>query len=330
MTEAPGATDASPACFVCGAATRRVGVHGRYSLCYCDGCGMQFSDPMRASAGNYAEAYDLQHGPEEIAGEGLPFLAWTREASPGLPEFECFLTAAQQLAVQLARKRFSQAPPPSAVDIGFGAGWFLGALKASGFFTHGVEVADSPVELLQAKGFAVAKSADEEFPSNWPQPDLITAFEVLEHLENPVEFLGLMCRRHPGADLMLSVPDERRWFLLGGREAHDYPPNHLTRWSPLALNLALRKAGYQHIHIWKVRPTAQELAMAKLCRFLPWPFKPAAGGGPCSVVPVTTLAEELRKRRLRQRMLYPAALALRAIRKTACSMLAHASNRAVT
>ena len=328
MNDATGGVAPAPACFVCGAASRQVGVHGRYSLCLCPNCGLQFSDPMRASSGHYAEAYDQRHGPEEIAGEGLPFLEWTREASHGLPEFGCFLTAAQQLAVQLARKRFSHARWPSAVDIGFGAGWFLGALKACGFLARGLEVADSPVGALQEKGFAVAKSAEAEFPPDWPRPALITAFEVLEHLENPVEFLAHMCRRHPQADLMLSVPDERRWFLLGGREAHDYPPNHLTRWSAVALNLALRQAGYQYVRVWKLPPTAQELAMAKLRRFVPRLAVGAPVGGPEAVAPVTTLAEELRKRRLRRLLVYPCALGLQAMGKTACSMLAQASNRA--
>lgn len=326
MTQA-AVTTVPPACFVCGAASQRVGVHRRYSLCRCGGCGLQFSDPMRAATGNYAEAYDQQHGPEEIVGEGLPFLEWTREASDGLPEFGSFLTAAQRLAVRLARKRLSQAQP-SAVDIGFGAGWFLGALKACGFLAHGLEVADSPVELLRRKGFAVAKSTDGEFPPDWPRPNLITAFEVLEHLENPTVFLAHLCQRHPEADLMLSVPDERRWFLLGGREAHDYPPNHLTRWSATALHLALRQAGYQHVRVWKVPPTAQELAMAKLRRFLPGASAGALSDGPDNVVPVTTLSEELRKRKRRRLLLGPVAIGLRAAGRTACSMLAYASNRA--
>jgi Methyltransferase domain len=282
---------------------------------------------MQAGSGNYAEAYDQQRGPAEIAGEGLPFLAWTREASHGLPEFEFFLTAAQQFALQLAGGRFSPGGHLAAVDIGFGAGWFLGALRALGLQPYGLEVADSPVDLLREKGFAVAKSTDGKFPSQWPVPALITVFEVLEHLEQPLEFLVQMCRQHPGADLMLSVPDEHRWFLLGGREAHDYPPNHLTRWSAAALNLALRKAGYQHVRVWRVPPTPQELAMAKLRRFLPAFGNHAVTSATGKESPVTSLAGELRKRRQRRFLLGPVVAGLRLMGKTACSMLAHASNR---
>ncbi len=321
--------DASPlSCIVCGSPGERTEAYRGYSLCRCSACGLQYSDPMRAGLGNYAEAYDQQSGPDEIVGEGLPFLAWTREASQGLAEFASFLTAAQQFALQLAKKRFQQGQNPAAVDIGFGAGWFLGALRASGFHPYGLEVADAPVELLREKGFVVAKSADGQFPLQWPTPALITAFEVLEHLEDPVEFLSRMCRQYPAADLMLSVPDEHRWFLLGGREAHDYPPNHMTRWSAMALNLGLRHAGYQHVHVWRVRPTAQELAMAKLRRFLPNFGGHPLGSGPGNVAPGTSLAEELRKRRQRRFLLSPVAVALRVAGKTACSMIAHASNRA--
>jgi Methyltransferase domain len=328
LTELSQATSLCPVCrFAAGAVVES---HEPYQILRCRNCGLQFSAPMRGAAANYGDAYDRQSGPAEISGEGLPFLGWTEDAAEGLPEFPAFLSAAQEFALQLARKQFPYGEQLPALDLGFGAGWFLGALRGAGFHAYGVEIADKPVETLAKKGFAVCKSFDGKIPSEWPEPVLITGFEILEHQEDPLGFLSELHRRYPSADVMLSVPDECRWFLLGGREAHDYPPNHLTRWSVKALELALLQAGFEHAWVWQISPTAQELSMARLSRFVPFRglrLKNNSNGKASRATPTTTLQQELHKRRLRKRFFLPFASALSAMGKTACSMLALGTNR---
>ena len=279
---------------------------------------------MMAEAGNYADAYDRKQGSPEILGQGLPFLDWTEQASCELIEFGAFLTAAQQYALQLARERFPAPHQAAALEIGFGAGWFLGALRDAGFTPYGLEVAHTPVGVLTRKGFSVYCSPNGDIAEGWPDPVLVVAFEVLEHVPDPVGFLTDLCERYGHADLILSVPDERRWFLLGGREEHDYPPNHLTRWSEEALGIALDRAGFRYIEVFHPLPTAQELSMAAVRRFLPMaPTRPRSH----KARPQTSLQQELRKRRWRKRLLGPVAMLLPLFRRTACSMLGYASNR---
>jgi hypothetical protein len=320
---------AMASCPVCQAATETViERHGGYRILACQCCDLQFSDPMDGTTANYRDAYDRQNAPVEVSGEGLPFLGWTEDASDGLPEFSAFLSAAQQVALKVAQKRFPFRQQLPALDLGFGAGWFLGALRDAGFHAYGAEVADKPVEVLTTKNFAVCKTFDGGIPPEWPPPVLVTGFEILEHMEDPAAFLSALCQSYPHADVMLSVPDERRWFLLGGREAHDYPPNHLTRWSAKALKLALLQAGFHDAHVWQIKPSAQELSMARLSRFVPFPQPHKdRNQGSCYATPTTTLSQELQKRRRRKRMLFPVAAALAAMGKTACSMLALATNR---
>ena len=310
-----------PVCIVCdGRADHVVERHRGYVILRCASCGLQFSDPMQGATAHYAQAYDQGGGPAEVAGEGLPFLGWTEQARAGLPEYASFLTAAQQFALSWSRGR-SHGGSRTALEFGFGAGWFLGALQAAGFDARGLEVADAPVAVLRAKGFCVGRSASE-----WPafRPTLIACFEVLEHLEDPVGFLASLRHDFPAADVVLSVPDERRWFLLGGREAHDYPPNHLTRWSPLALRRALERAGFAYVGIWRLR----EISMARWRRFLPFQRDDGAGEGIQRNGISTTLPQEMRKRQRRRRLAVPLALVLSALGRTACSMVGCASGRA--
>lgn len=305
--------------------THVIETHGSFVILRCASCGLQFADPMKANTDNYALAYDRGgQAPAEVAGEGLPYLGWTEQASPNLDEFGVFLTAAQQFALRKARNRVPKGSP--GVDIGFGAGWFLGAMKSIGLRPYGLEVAQSPIRILGQKGYTVGNHRIESLPDNWPKPALITAFEVVEHLEDPIGFLRKINSSHPKADLFLSVPDERRWFLLGGREAHDYRPNHMTRWSPVAMKLALDKAGYRYSRVWRIHATAQEISMASVRRFLRLSKNKVVNQQEHSH---TTLRQELKKRAIRRWLAMPAAGVLPVCGFTACSMVAIASSRPI-
>jgi SAM-dependent methyltransferase len=91
----------------------------------------------------------------------------------------------------------------------------------------------------------------DEFMKNRPGErfDVVTAFEVLEHQEDPRSLLdGCFALTRPGGYLAISVPFRDRrpnWY-----EAWDEPPNHLTRWSKRSLVTALSGAGY---HVLEMR-----------------------------------------------------------------------------
>jgi SAM-dependent methyltransferase len=75
--------------------------------------------------------------------------------------------------------------------------------------------------------------------------DVVTAFEVLEHVEAPKGFLARIGRLvRPGGFLALSVPYRDRWPRLRSVEQWDIPPHHLSRWSKKALTTALEAAGF--------------------------------------------------------------------------------------
>ena len=66
-----------------------------------------------------------------------------------------------------------------------------------------------------------------------------------------------------GGYISLSVPNRGRWQK--GVETLDYPPNHLTRWSPLALRNFLEKNGFEVLSMKEeplnIRRAAQVLSM---------------------------------------------------------------------
>ena len=222
---------------------------GRFSIYSCPTCEVQFADPLSYSTTFYEESYNGGRlGLTRVRG-------LTRSAmkikSHGM------LGAPQRLALHWL-KRHIPAPAP-VLELGFGWGWFLAALEQQGYIAMGLEVAKGPVDLLNSKGFNVTYASIESLPSEWLPPRAIALFEVLEHLPDPVGFLRSIHERFPNAPIVLSTPSPKRWTLcMGYREEHDYPPNHLTRWTERALRKALQEAGYSEVICYYPKADAAE------------------------------------------------------------------------
>lgn len=80
------------------------------------------------------------------------------------------------------------------------------------------------------------------------QFDLITMFEVIEHVEEPAKLLReAHSHLRGGGILAVSCPNEARWQPTG-RIFVDYPPHHLSRWRPDTMRMFLEHNGFRHIH----------------------------------------------------------------------------------
>lgn len=154
------------------------------------------------------------------------------------------------------------------LDLGCGVGNFLAAARDTGFEVTGVELNKGAVRFARETYHLgeVFPARPEEFHSANPDRrfDVVTFFEVLEHQDNPQGFLDVAqeCLVE-GGYIALSVPNRSRWQK--GIETLDYPPNHLTRWSPLALRNLLEKNGLEVLSMKEeplnVRRAAQVLSM---------------------------------------------------------------------
>jgi SAM-dependent methyltransferase len=133
------------------------------------------------------------------------------------------------------------------LDLGCGVGNFLAAARDAGFDVAGIEMNQNAVRFAREHyGLRdVSAMRPEEFLAAHPMEkfDVVTFFEVLEHQEDPRSFLNIAsgCLAEQGF-LALSVPNRSRWQK--GIETLDYPPNHLTRWSPRALRNFLERNGF--------------------------------------------------------------------------------------
>jgi SAM-dependent methyltransferase len=74
--------------------------------------------------------------------------------------------------------------------------------------------------------------------------DLLSLFQVVEHVPAPVEFVKAASRLiRPGGYMAIAVPNEYRGFGLLRYDPANWPPHHVTRWRKKDLSRLANVAG---------------------------------------------------------------------------------------
>lgn len=138
------------------------------------------------------------------------------------------------------------------LDVGSGDGRFLLRASQEGWrgTLSGLEF--NPDMARRRRGpFKIEIGKIEEFverPDLQPY-DVVTIFDVLEHLAEPGRSLGHIVRLiRPGGTLVITVPNNDRIRLME-REIFDFPPNHNTRWTARALAGLAERNGLEVLQV---------------------------------------------------------------------------------
>ena len=78
-------------------------------------------------------------------------------------------------------------PPADILDVGCGAGDFLDAAKEMGYSVQGIDVSEASAEICRSRGFD-AVSGDYLSHDFEKRFDLVTMWDVIEHLRDPGSF----------------------------------------------------------------------------------------------------------------------------------------------
>jgi len=157
----------------------------------------------------------------------------------------------------------------SVLDLGCGEGAFLRRVRGSVAHVAGYDfnpdalgrVAADGIETFSGDLAVVAAANIERF-------DLITAFHVLEHLDDVTRFVKAGAQMlEPGGAFVVSMPNRDR-LRLDDIEPLDFPPHHASRWSDAQLvrlgeeaGLSLREVRHEPTHIHtRVHILARRLA----------------------------------------------------------------------
>ena len=130
---------------------------------------------------------------------------------------------------------------PRILDVGCGTGANLLLLSKYGD-AEGVDVSDDALAFCRERGLEqVTKGAGEELPHADNTFDLVTAFDVVEHMDDDLAGLREMYRvLRPGGHALLFVPT---FMFLWGLQ--DDVSNHRRRYRLAELRRVLEQAGFE-------------------------------------------------------------------------------------
>lgn len=139
------------------------------------------------------------------------------------------------------------------LDIGCGVGNFLALANKKGWECWGIDFdRDSVVTAHNTFGLENVEASDlTTFIKRNPSEkfDLVTFFDVFEHIDNHVEFLSqVQLLLKQDGYIALSVPYRHGWRYL---MPHDLPPRHLTRWDDKSISSFLHRNGFTVKKVWK-------------------------------------------------------------------------------
>jgi 2-polyprenyl-3-methyl-5-hydroxy-6-metoxy-1,4-benzoquinol methylase len=232
-------------CPACGAAEQRPGLQ-KYGFSYvsCGACASLYVSP-RPTVEQLHRFY--QEG-EAVKFWSSAFYRETEEARR-----EKLFRPRAQLAAELA-DRYGMSPKASLVDVGAGYGLFLEEVLRVGRFGMVIGIEPNPDlgAVCRKRGFRVVAKPVEHVDESEVRGDIATAFEVLEHVFDPLRFLTAMRGLVRPNGLIVFTTLTVSGFdiqVLWERSKSVYPPHHINLISVEGMDALVRRAGLSLVEL---------------------------------------------------------------------------------
>ena len=209
----------------------------------CKACGSLYVSPRptpQALLRYYAQSQSQKYWVDTI----LKRTAEKREASILQPNYERILTLLKQKNKQ----------PKTVVDVGASWGAFLNLWKS--YETNpkliGIEPGEDAAQKCRAKGITVFEDFVENIGEGDVQGDLVTCFEVVEHVQQPAKFVKALCNvTAPGGMCVVTClgADGFDIQVLWEQSRSIMPPYHLNFLSAEGMKLLFEAAGFSKVQI---------------------------------------------------------------------------------
>jgi SAM-dependent methyltransferase len=153
------------------------------------------------------------------------------------------------------------------LDVGAGSGKLVRFLYSRGMDAHGIEPSRALFDRFLRDDPAFTCATLEDLHASTPQAyDIVTAFDVIEHVPDPGGFLaGIEKLLAPGGTCFVSTPDvESLTARVFSRRWHFYYPYHLSYLGPRTI---ARAAAPNGLHVIDVRHRGRLRSTAYMIRY---------------------------------------------------------------
>ena len=220
-------------CQCCGLKVMKsIGHVGEYEQFVCSGCGyVHFVHGSEEVNHTLYEADTDYNADLNVANDFQDFIQWNHNK-------------AQQF--MLAKYPDARA---SVLDVGCFNGFFVKKLLQLGFNARGIDFNNKALEFGKRQyglDKAISNENLQDLLEQGLKFDVITLFEVIEHLEDIAEVLThTSSLLKKGGIIIISTPNSKMCW----RPALDFPPHHLSRFTPEALRSCVIHFGFQPIRL---------------------------------------------------------------------------------
>lgn len=162
------------------------------------------------------------------------------------------------------------------LDVGCANGVFVDTIAEHGIEAHGVELSENAVSIGKSNGLNLYTGTVDDLPSK-ESFDCITAFDVLEHVLDPLDFIGSIYKRlNDGGHAVFTVPNcggiVRR--LMGKRWYFYIPEEHLHYFNRKNLAGLMEKHGFEVLGVGATyKPMTYDYALLQFAEFNPLIYK---------------------------------------------------------
>lgn len=259
-------------CPICGPSETRIWLRPSHSpgpVVRCQGCGFAFVTPVISSKSIIFEGPELGDYPEShLRSNDLSLIEGSWEKSiitPYLAEIPAKKANARKYLDEIA---LIVQQPGRLMDFGCFCGVFLSEAKNLGWDCYGLEPLVMPA--VYARGsFGLKVITDTLHDGIYPTDffDVVTSFQVFEHLVQPEADLRILSRSlKKGGLLLIEVPniDCLIGKLMGAKNRH-FVADHLSFFCEKTLSHLLENAGFK---IAKIKYPTRKMSMVHLINWL--------------------------------------------------------------
>lgn len=132
------------------------------------------------------------------------------------------------------------------LDVGCGTGYFLDYLREKNINYKGLEITDYLVDICEKRKLNVFKSNIKDEPNEYY--NIITLFDVLEHLKNPIETFKILNNKLVPSGYILAYSPNIHSFafaLMQGLQNTLYPFIHIGFFNKKSLDYLSRKTNFK-------------------------------------------------------------------------------------